>query len=115
MTLILAADKSMESLKEALQARRTIAFAFNTLSGSKELLEAFFRASVKCECLKGNTYVLTNTTDIPYTIQQENANPIILDSDSSVRLAVEKGSKALKIKICNMWVGADENLVIEIK
>ena len=115
MTLILAPDKSLESLKEALQARRTIAFAFNTLSGSKELLEAFFRASVKCECLKGKTYVLTNTTDIPYIIQQENANPIILDSESSVRIAMPKEAKTLKITVNNMWIGAKENLTVELK
>lgn len=115
MTLILAPDKSLESLKKALQARRTIAFAFNNLSGSKELLEAFFRASVKCECLKGNTYILTNTTDIPYIIQQENANPIILDSDSSVRIAMPKEAKTLKITVNNMWIGAKENLTVELK
>ena len=114
MTLILAADKSLEYLKEALQARRTIAFAFNTLSGSKELLEAFFKASVKCERLKGNTFILTNTTDIPYVIQQENANPVILDGDSSIRLAIPKGSETLKFSVNNMWVGSKQNLVIEL-
>lgn len=111
MTLILAKDKSLPSLKEALEARRTIAFAFNTLCGSVDLLEPFFLASVKWE-RKGNTYILTNTTDIPYYIQQDNANPILLDGDSSVRMALPKGDKKLKITVLNMWVGSKQNLVI---
>ena len=42
MTFILAKDKSLESLKEALQADRTIVYSYGTLAGSEELMKKFF-------------------------------------------------------------------------
>ena len=41
MTLIFAKDKSLESLKEAMKARRTLAYSFGTIAGEAQLLVDF--------------------------------------------------------------------------
>ena len=117
MTLILAKDKSLESIKEALLAKRTIAFAFNTLCGEGQLLDAFFRASVRIECLPGNSNIvsLTNTTAIPYYIQCTGRNQILLDAYSSVRINFGKNAKKLEFEVLNTWVGENKHLVVKIK
>ena len=115
MTLILAKDKSLESLREALEARRTIAFAYNTFCGSEELLSAFFKASVVIEPAGGNIFILTNRTEIPYIVQQEGANPVLLDKSSTIRLNAGKGAKELQITVLNMWVGSDKHLIVKTK
>ena len=45
MTLIFAKEKTLESIREALEAKRTLAYGFNTLSGDEQLLKDFFAAA----------------------------------------------------------------------
>lgn len=117
MTLILAKDKSLESIKEALLAKRTLALAFNTLCGDSQLLEDFFRASVIIDCLPGNSNIvsLTNTTAIPYYIQCPDRNQILLDAYSSVRVNYGKNAKKLEFEVLNTWVGENKHLIVNIK
>ena len=117
MTLILAKDKSLESIREALLAKRTIALAFNTLCGEGQLLEDFFRASVMIECLPGNSNIvsMTNTTAIPYYIQCPDRNQILLDAYSSVRVNYGKNAKKLEFEVLNTWVGENKHLTVNIK
>ena len=46
MTLIFATERTEAGLREAMEAGRTLAFGFNTLCGSEQLLVDFFKASV---------------------------------------------------------------------
>lgn len=77
MTIIFAKDDSDASLKEALRAGRTLAWADNTLAGRPELLRTFIHACIKVEFAKvnGSTvyFKLFNTSDIPFVFQ--NSNP----------------------------------------
>jgi hypothetical protein len=118
MTLIFARDKSLESLKEALEARRTLAYSFGTIAGDEQLLVDFFNASVTCEVLaadaKGNrTYEIRNSTSLPYTLNL-GTDPLVLDSFSAVRKTVE-GGQPLRIEVLNMWYGQEGHPIIEIK
>lgn len=117
MTLILAKDKSLESIKEALLAKRTIALAFNMLCGDSQLLEDFFRASVMVQKLPGNSniVVLTNTTAIPYYVQCPGRNKILLDAYSTVRINFGKQAKKIEFEVLNVWIGEKEHLVIDVK
>jgi predicted metal-dependent phosphoesterase TrpH len=70
MTIIYAKDKSLASLREAIEAHRTLAYSFGTLVGSEELLRKFFMASVVIRKSyvdsKGQTnYILTNHRQFP--------------------------------------------------
>ena len=77
MTIIFAKDKSDESLKEALRAGRTIAWANNILAGRPELLRTFIHSCIKVKSVDNQgshiRFRLVNESDIPFVL--ENANP----------------------------------------
>ena len=118
MTLIFAKDKSLDSLKEALKARRTLAYSFGTIAGEEQLLVDFFKASVSYEPIsvdaKGvRTYELRNNTSLPYKLSF-GADPVVLEPFSVVRRTVED-NKVIKVEVLNMWCGEDAHPTIEIK
>lgn len=119
MTFILAKDKSLPSLKEALKARRTLAYSFGTIAGEESLLKDFFKASVKAKVVFTNpsngsrTVSLTNTTSLEYTIRIGSGNPINLDPFSTINTTVAKEGKLI-VKVENMWSGEDSHPEVEL-
>lgn len=118
MTLIFAKDKSLESLKEALKARRTLAYSFGTIAGDRQLLEDFFKASVKCMVVDTaangtRTVMLINETSFPYYLNY-GGDPMKLNAFGALSVSVKKDA-ALKVKIENMWHGSDQHLEVEYK
>jgi hypothetical protein len=118
MTIIFAKDKSLESLKEAIKAHRTLAYSFGTIAGEKQLLEDFFRASVECEVIAvdangARTYELRNNTSLPYYLNY-SGDPMVLDPFCQLRTVVAK-DKVLRIHVQNMWYSSTEQLVVEVK
>lgn len=110
MTLILAHDKSLESLKEALLAHRTLAYAFGTLAGEEQLLKDFFKAAMAVKVLnvdsKGRkTVALTNMTSFPYVLDF-GGNPVIVNPFCSIRRTVGP-DEDIKLTVANMWCGED--------
>lgn len=74
MTLVLAADRSLEGVKQGLLNRQTIMWFFDTMIGSEELLSKLFAASVAVASphhTDGNTAyrTLTNTSDMPFRLK----------------------------------------------
>ncbi|MBO7511236.1 MAG: hypothetical protein J6T35_08640, partial [Bacteroidales bacterium] len=118
MTLILAKDKSEASLREALKAGRTLAYACNTLCGSKELLTALFRASVTLETVceqneRGQTvFWLTNTSSIPYWISINGKNLVYLGPQSGIIVKEKMSQKSFSIEPANMFCSKDKHPVI---
>lgn len=115
MTLILAKDKSLESLREALLQRRTIAFGFNTLCGSEELLRDFFHACVKVTRINETSVLVTNMTSITFKLQQGKGRILNFDPFTSMVATVKKGSDTVSYRVVNMWTGVDSHPVIELK
>lgn len=115
MTLILAKDKSLESLREALLQRRTIAFGFNTLCGSEELLRDFFHACVKVTRINETSVLMTNMTSITFKLQQGKGRILNFDPFTSMVATVKKGSDTVSYRVVNMWTGVDSHPVIELK
>ena len=114
MTLVFAKDKSLESVREALEAQRTLAFAFNNVWGADQLLKDLFLACVKVELVAGRKYQLTNISSIPFVLQQKGSNRVHLDPSTSIFMSVPKDGKALEFAVVNMWNGAESNPNIEI-
>lgn len=114
MTLVFSKDKSLESVREALEAQRTLALAFNNLWGPDQLLKDLFMACVKVEQLSGNKYVLTNISSIPFVLQQKGSNRVHLDPSTSIFMSVPKNGNSLNFAVVNMWNGAESNPDIEI-
>ena len=118
MTLIYAKDKSLASLREAIEAHRTLAYSFGTLAGSEELLRKFFLSSVSGHKTaadhKGRAkLILTNTSSVDWLISLDGANMIELRGNSSAIVSWDP-SKENKLTIHNTWYGENEHLTLDL-
>ena len=114
MTLILAKDKSLGSIREALEAGRTIAYGFGQLCGSEELLLDLFKASVKLSPVDGKKVSLTNMTSLPYIIKKKNGNPVYIAPFSTYNTSISENAETLTLTVLNLWIGADTHLKVEL-
>ena len=119
MTLILAPDKSLESLKEALKARRSIAYSIGSLAGDEELLKDFFVASVKFEVLGKNSNGATdiwmvNNTSFDYYLRFGKDDMVELPAFTAHKVATNKAGE-LSFTVLNMWIPGEKNLEIKLK
>lgn len=116
MTLILAKDKSLKSLREALESNRTIAVGYNTICGEEKLLQDFFAASVKLTEIDGEaeSWTLTNMTSLPYVLKRGDGNNFRLDPFSTIRVSAPKKGSSIAFTVVNMWIGVDSHPVVKI-
>ena len=117
MTFSIAQENTLEALREALEARRTLAYSHGTLAGEESLLVDLFKASVATKVIQkaangSKTIQLTNNSSIKYTLRFGNANPVILNPITSIRATSGKDGK-LAVKVENMWCGEDAHPVVE--
>ncbi len=120
MTLIFAKEFTLESIREALEAHRTLCYSFGTIGGEERLLKEFFEASVTVKKLsvdkkkKSQRVMITNTTSLPYTLRIGKGNPVVLRPLSSVIVTAKIG-KPMQCTVLNMFYGASEHPVLSIK
>lgn len=109
MTLILAKDSSLESMREALEAQRTLAYAYGDIAGSEELLKDFFKAacSVKVISTGSNGWKrlqITNNSSFPYVLKLPRSTvDYTLDAFTSITWSVQ--GEELPVTVSNMWYG----------
>ena len=118
MTIIFAKDMSLASLREALEAHRTIAYSYGTVVGSEELLRKLFLASVSARKsgldYKGRThYILTNNSSISWLLRRENNDLVELKGNSSILVRLSS-SKSNVYTVVNTWYGEDMHLVVDL-
>lgn len=121
MTLILAKDNSLEAIREALESRRTLAYAYGDIAGSEQLLCDFFRAAVSAKVVsadsRGNKRVqITNNSSFPYNLSLPGMTvDYTLDGFTSIIYSTK--SSEIPVTVTNMWFGADQHpttsLIIE--
>ena len=110
MTLIFAKECTLKGLREALEAKRTLACSGGYICGDEQLLKDLFLASVKWEVIgtdkKGvRTVRLTNMCSFTYQYKtSKNALPVNLLPFQSIQLNVAK-DKNLKLTITSMLCG----------
>ena len=114
MTLVFAKDKSLGSVREALEGRRTLAYAYGNVWGAEQLLKDMFLASMKIERVSGSKYLFTNMSSVPYVVAVPGKNPTHIDPFTSVFFSVEKGCKAITLEVRNMWSSAETHPTVEI-
>ena len=114
MTLILAKEKSLDSIREALEADRTIAYGFGQLCGSEEFLLDLFMASVTLAPVDGKKVSLTNMTSLPYIIKKENGNPVRIPPFSTYNTSIPENAETLSLTVLNLWTGEDTHLKVEL-
>lgn len=137
MTLVLAREKSVESIQEAMIARRTIVYYDDILIGRKKELEPFFRSAVTVSSEykkrnEENILVITfqNNTDIPfklklsskYMIEGFPMGRVTVNAKEKVNVILKAvwdspSATDLQCRVENLFTGVDEDLntVITLK
>lgn len=139
MTLVLAKDTSLASIRDALIQHRTVAYYRNMLIGNEEFLIPLFNASVKIlnpefsiDADSDNNYFnhirIQNNSCIDFEIKLDDADKdlkvtkkITLKANSITSLDIKpapkdiKGDKeyVLKYKVKNLLKTPDESIIIE--
>jgi hypothetical protein len=136
MTLVFAKEKSKKSIKEALFARRSVAFFENTLMGPAKYLDPLFFASIvigpKSVQLtnKGISLMnITNNSDIDYELDLlqpsvgfTSPEKIFLKAHHTTRIELSGNSEEidkfeklyLYYSVANMYTAPDSNLIVTL-
>ena len=118
MTLIFAKEKTLESVREALEAKRTLAYGFNTVCGDEQLLKDFFAAGMKVSVIrtsKNNIHLaVTNMTSIPYVVSRPGENPKRIAPFYTVWYPVNVNAKTLDLTVLNMFYSKAGHPVVSL-
>lgn len=137
MTLVLAKAKTLEAIKEALFARRTILYFQNKLIGESKYLKQIFLGALEVKtpkvAVKGKgrvNFQVYNKSDITFELEadrdlQDVSFPkrLSLPANKTVLLTVESKSEklsgekviAIPYKVVNLLIAPDEGLPVELK
>lgn len=118
-TIIFAKDLSDESIKEALNAHRTLSWADNKLNGRENLLLDFLHASIKVEFIKEDeNYIrfrLLNISDIPYYLTTDDPEESITIPAGGYAEAKRRKSNLQKtFTVQNMYASSTGKLEIPL-
>jgi hypothetical protein len=108
MTLILAKDRSHDSVREAFFARRTIGWAAGMVLGCQEWLEKLFAACVTMTTKPG-LLELVNQSDIPCLVQ---AGGTVRELSAQGRLTIYRSDSLKKLTVSNWLVGMNQPLEV---
>lgn len=114
MTLIFAKDLTEEAIKDAILARRTVAYSGGYLIGEESWLVELLNAAVDCRLMRVDKktnehfYMLTNTCSIPMHLRRGGTN-YLLEPFKAVVIGFGKNKTEAKASkpvfaIENMWV-----------
>ena len=124
VTLVFAEDKSLDSLKEALLARRTAVWSDDRIIGKEEYLEAILAASIEVtppyNQYRGAVYFeVKNNSDINFEFEKISGpgpGTISLPAQKTVIVKVhpdkETKQAELSYKVTNFLIGPGKNLVV---
>jgi hypothetical protein len=111
---VLAKELSLKAVKDALVKDRTLAYAYDNVIGSEELVREFFNNSVKMNVAytssKGEkTVVFTNMTSIPMRLRRAaKGEGALLNPFQSISFKVAK-DKDLTFTVLNLWTADEEH------
>lgn len=107
MTFILAKEDTLEGIKEALLARRTLAYSFGSLAGEEALVRKFFMACVGFEVVgegsNGTRLIrMTNPTSMTFVLSF-GSTPVELRPFTSRNVSLAHGTE-LVFTVENIWI-----------
>lgn len=117
MTFILAKENTLESIREALEAKRTICYSYDRFAGEESLLKDLFNACVSFSVISTNkkkgttTFALKNLSSLPFVVCKPGSDPEWIDPFTTVIFT----SKDLKLEVLNMWCGQNSHPVVDVK
>lgn len=116
MTLVLATEKTEAALKEALFARRTIAWFGHFLAGKEEFLNAFFKASLTVKLVSENSnkrvFQVENISDVPFMLKADNGTQfnIAAYGESTIEIPTKyKGN----FEVSNLMIRSNKKLTVK--
>ena len=110
MTLVLAEDRSVESVREAFFAKRTIGWAANMVFGYRDCLEKLFAACVTLT-KKPGLLELTNKSDIPCLVQ---AGGHICELPAMGKTSIYRSESLKTLTVCNWLIGMNRPMEIAL-
>lgn len=127
MTLVLAKGRSAESIREALNTGRTVAWAGKYLAGKEENLRALFSACVELKPShytenkkngeKIKYYEFVNKSDLYFEIELEGVNSgrnITLYPKSTIIITTKNDLSTIKCNVTTAFVRSDKNLSVNL-
>jgi len=122
MTLVFARERTPESVKEALVAGRTVAWASKYIAGKEEHVRNLFMACIEIQprfLSKNNRdyYELQNNSDLYFELQlnwESGKTTVILYPGSSQTLTSPAGTKSVECEVLTAFVRGDKNLVVNL-
>jgi hypothetical protein len=121
MTLVFAKERTLESIREAMFARRTVAWFNGHLAGSEKILGELFDKSVKIKKISSANgkikYQVSNPTDFIFNMKglsKDWSNRVDIPGRSEVIITVPDKLNTIGVEITNWHTGATENLKKEI-
>jgi hypothetical protein len=124
MTLVFAKERTHDALKEAMFARRTLAYFRNMIAGREEYAKPFFYQCISVgkpyyQDDKNIYFEVTNRSDVPFYLvngKPDSPQSITLAANGLTRVVVSKKvTSPLLYDVKNVLVGEDEVLKIELK
>lgn len=117
MTLIFVSEPSLEGVKEALFARRTLASFGGCLAGEASLLAAFFRACISVSKIHREDgtviYRLDNHSGLPFRLAYGKKR-MALWPDKSMDVKLKETDKTLELRVENAFVSEQETLIVHL-
>jgi hypothetical protein len=133
ITIILARERTQQSIKEALFEGRTVGYSRNYLYGKEEYVNPIFQNSIKKRTLSRTEKMvvveLRNISGIPYELifeESEGLSPAATNKDIviypnetiAVKFIPKNNSKQefkIKVKVNNIHINAAEELITYLK
>jgi len=125
MTLVLAKERTAESIREALVAGRTVAWASKILAGKEEHVRALFEACVELMPVhyteekkngdKINYYELRNNSDLYFELDLKNGNStkrVVLYPRSAQQITASAETASLSGEVISTYVRSDQHLSV---
>ena len=114
ITLVFAENNSVESVKEALFARRTVACTNNMLVGKEELLRELLRKSLfvsKYKSDKSNfSCEVTNISDMTYFFDGPNHKRITFPANRTILLSDKLKNVNIIYEVTNTYITSEKHL-----
>jgi predicted metal-dependent phosphoesterase TrpH len=118
ITLVFAKDNSAEAVKEAMFAKRTLAFADNMLMGNADFISEILKKSLVVSQLKmddfGFSCLVTNVSDISYHLEGPNHKYISFPANRTVILRESTVNINQVFKVNNTWISSQQHLEIPL-
>lgn len=111
ITLVLAKERTVESIREAMFAKRTIAWAAGMLWGRDPWLPELFKSSVEIKTITPGTLELTNKSSLPITV---SLGGLAFNLAKDARQQVYRAADTKSLTVTNWMVGMNKPLEIPL-